>query len=126
MCTLLSTCDKLRMGRDKIWHTGGYEDRSYDRDRPRELFKAVCSECGAECEMPFKPTQGRPIYYRDCYRKHQPVERNKEQVLDCHWAGSEPSARSNDSMYLIGNAPRCTHYRPLSFCGQPCASCHTS
>ena len=36
---------------------GGYRDRGYDRDKPREFFKAVCSDCGAECEVPFKPTQ---------------------------------------------------------------------
>jgi CxxC-x17-CxxC domain-containing protein len=43
-----------------------------DRDAPREFFKATCSDCGAECEVPFKPTQGRPVYCRDCFKKHSP------------------------------------------------------
>lgn len=58
---------------------GGYRDRGYDRDKPREFFKAVCSDCGAECEVPFKPTQGRPVYCRDCFRKHKPEERDRSR-----------------------------------------------
>jgi len=38
---------------------------------PREMHKATCSDCGQECEVPFKPTDGRPVYCRDCYQKHK-------------------------------------------------------
>lgn len=38
---------------------------------PREMHKAVCSDCGEECEVPFKPVEGRPVYCRDCYQKHR-------------------------------------------------------
>jgi len=45
-------------------------------DGPREMHKAVCSDCGKECEVPFKPgndPQGnpRPVYCRDCYQNHK-------------------------------------------------------
>ena len=33
------------------------------------LHKAVCSDCGKECEVPFKPIEGKPVYCRDCFRK---------------------------------------------------------
>ena len=33
----------------------------------REMFDAVCAQCGAETKVPFKPTPGRPVYCRDCY-----------------------------------------------------------
>ncbi len=36
---------------------------------PREMHKAVCSECGNECEVPFKPTEGKPVFCKDCYMK---------------------------------------------------------
>ncbi len=53
----------------------------YDRDRPRdsnrEMFKAQCSDCKAECEVPFKPSDGRPVYCRDCYQKHRPPRRDR-------------------------------------------------
>jgi CxxC-x17-CxxC domain-containing protein len=48
---------------------GGFGGRrSFDRG-PREMHKATCTECGAECEVPFKPTEGRPVYCKDCWSK---------------------------------------------------------
>ncbi len=38
---------------------------------PREMHKAKCADCGNECEVPFKPQEGRPVYCRDCYQKHR-------------------------------------------------------
>lgn len=35
----------------------------------REMHKAKCSECGQDCDVPFKPTEGKPVYCRDCYRQ---------------------------------------------------------
>ncbi len=34
----------------------------------REFHEAVCAECGATTTVPFKPTQGRPVYCRDCFQ----------------------------------------------------------
>ena len=28
---------------------------------------AVCSQCGKETTVPFKPTQGRPVFCRECF-----------------------------------------------------------
>ncbi|MBW2966562.1 DNA-directed RNA polymerase [Candidatus Woesearchaeota archaeon] len=36
---------------------------------PREMHKAICSECSQECEVPFKPTEGKPVYCKECFRK---------------------------------------------------------
>jgi CxxC-x17-CxxC domain-containing protein len=38
---------------------------------PREMHKAVCSDCGQECEVPFKPSKDRPVYCRDCFMKQK-------------------------------------------------------
>ena len=38
---------------------------------PREMFKAKCAEWGADCEVPFKPREDRPVYCRQCYPKHK-------------------------------------------------------
>jgi CxxC-x17-CxxC domain-containing protein len=38
---------------------------------PRELYPVVCSDCGVETQVPFKPTEGRPVYCRDCLPKHR-------------------------------------------------------
>ena len=36
---------------------------------PREMHKAVCAECKSDCEVPFKPSEGKPVYCRDCFSK---------------------------------------------------------
>ncbi|MDO8642896.1 MAG: DNA-directed RNA polymerase, partial [Candidatus Woesearchaeota archaeon] len=38
-------------------------------DGPREMHTATCADCGKECQVPFKPQEGRPVYCRDCYAK---------------------------------------------------------
>ncbi|MDO8626413.1 MAG: hypothetical protein Q7K39_03070 [Candidatus Magasanikbacteria bacterium] len=35
---------------------------------PRPMFQAVCSQCGNDCEVPFKPTGERPIYCSNCFK----------------------------------------------------------
>jgi len=30
--------------------------------------RTVCSRCGKETTVPFKPTQGRPVLCRDCFQ----------------------------------------------------------
>ena len=40
------------------------------RGSKRQYFKAVCSECGQECEVPFRPTQGKTVYCSECFKKY--------------------------------------------------------
>ncbi len=37
--------------------------------RRREMFPAVCAECGVETQVPFQPREGRPVYCSSCYEK---------------------------------------------------------
>ena len=37
----------------------------------REMFDAVCADCGQPCQVPFKPIEGRPVYCQECYRKRR-------------------------------------------------------
>lgn len=39
---------------------------------PREMHKAICSKCKKECTVPFKPTEGKPVFCKDCYVKKKP------------------------------------------------------
>jgi CxxC-x17-CxxC domain-containing protein len=38
---------------------------------PREMHKATCSECHQECEVPFKPIEGKEVFCKECYRKRK-------------------------------------------------------
>ena len=33
----------------------------------REMFDAVCAECGKPCKIPFQPTSDRPVYCSECF-----------------------------------------------------------
>ena len=86
-----------------------FGNRSFGGQRPfsgnrggdrgdRSMFSAICSNCGKECQVPFKPTNGKPVYCSDCFEKmrggdrssareprfggqqHQPSENNKALV----------------------------------------------
>ena len=55
---------------------GGYRD---NWDRPKEFFKTTCTACGKECEVPFKPTEGKPVYCKECYAIHAPPREDRRR-----------------------------------------------
>jgi len=44
-----------------------------DGGRPA-MHRATCSECGDNCELPFKPTGDRPVFCSDCFGKQNNSE----------------------------------------------------
>lgn len=51
-------------------------DRDSDRGE-REMFPAVCDECGKDCMVPFRPSGNKPIFCSDCFEKQQGGERGE-------------------------------------------------
>jgi CxxC-x17-CxxC domain-containing protein len=49
------------------------EERSFDRPRrdfgEKEMFDAVCAECGQHCQVPFKPRGDKDVFCSDCFGK---------------------------------------------------------
>ena len=35
--------------------------------RTREMFDAVCADCGKACKVPFNPTEGKAVYCSECF-----------------------------------------------------------
>jgi len=35
----------------------------------REMFTAVCANCGKEAKVPFRPREDRPVYCSECFAK---------------------------------------------------------
>ena len=53
-------------------------EKHFDRDRPQrrsfdkpalEMHTVTCDSCGERCEVPFKPTSGKPVYCSNCFKK---------------------------------------------------------
>jgi len=80
-----SRCPDCRAARKSGRDSGGYGggSREYSSrgggygggrssDSPRQMYQAVCADCGKVTEVPFEPRQGRPVYCRDCFEKRNP------------------------------------------------------
>jgi len=37
----------------------------------RQMYPAVCAQCGKDTQVPFSPRGDRPVYCSDCYRAQQ-------------------------------------------------------
>ena len=66
----------------------GDSRRSRGGDRELTMTKVICSACGKECEVPFKPTSSKPVFCSDCFRKKDNVS-------------STPSGSSNADLAVI-------------------------
>ncbi len=53
---------------------GGYGGGGggYGGGGSRQMYDAVCADCGSACQVPFEPRQDRPVYCSDCFSKHKP------------------------------------------------------
>ena len=49
---------------------GSYGGGGYDRPQ-RQMYPAVCSECGKETQVPFQPRGDKPVYCSDCFQSHR-------------------------------------------------------
>jgi CxxC-x17-CxxC domain-containing protein len=56
-CSLCRASRKARNG-----GSSGFSTR-------RQMFPAVCAQCGQQTEVPFEPRSGRPVYCSRCYDK---------------------------------------------------------
>jgi CxxC-x17-CxxC domain-containing protein len=50
-------------------HRPGGRDAEKSHFQEKRRFTAVCTECGSKCEVPFRPTGGKPVYCSNCFRK---------------------------------------------------------
>lgn len=50
---------------------GHGEVRQDRQNRERALYKAVCADCHNECEVPFRPSQDRPVYCKKCFSRRK-------------------------------------------------------
>jgi len=64
------SCRQARRGERGGGGGGGYSQS------PREMFPAVCAQCGKQTEVPFQPRGDRPVYCSDCFRQ-QPASSSR-------------------------------------------------
>ena len=52
---------------------GGYGGGGGYSSGPRQMYPAVCSNCGKETEVPFQPSGDKPVYCRECFQDRRPA-----------------------------------------------------
>ena len=86
--------------------------RSFDRrNRGRsEMFSATCNECRKSCEVPFRPTSGKPVYCNSCFENKG--GRGNERV------GRRDSTRRDSGDRYAGRSAM--HQAICDKCGKSC------
>lgn len=60
---------KSKRAPTSVHERSGYE-RGHSSGHPAGKVEttAICSQCGTETTVPFRPTQGRPVFCRTCFQ----------------------------------------------------------
>lgn len=91
-------------GRDRGRSFGGR-----DRGKP-QMHDAVCADCGKECQVPFRPTGGKPVLCRDCFggnegnsdnRRERPAQSSAPSVTPAQF--KELSAKVDKILEILEN-----------------------
>ena len=61
-----SNCCEHKNGSDSRRPEGRNFDRP-ERSEDRQMFEATCADCGNKCQVPFRPTQDKPVFCSDCF-----------------------------------------------------------
>jgi CxxC-x17-CxxC domain-containing protein len=65
-----SRCPSCRAARKAAREGGSSYGSSGGYGGARQMYPAVCAQCGKDTEVPFKPSGDRPVYCSDCYKEH--------------------------------------------------------
>ena len=85
---------------------GNRGNRSFNSGRLGGMHQAVCSECGQPCQVPFKPSRGKPVYCDNCFSG----KRGEDRRPDRKEFGGKGRDFSQPSMYQV----------ICDQCGKPC------
>ncbi|MDQ5893593.1 MAG: hypothetical protein QG640_605 [Patescibacteria group bacterium] len=76
---------------------GGYKGGNRDDRGPVTMHKATCASCGKTCEVPFRPSDGKPVYCRDCFAGRSAMGGDRSFRKDPRTFNSQPAATSQSN-----------------------------
>jgi CxxC-x17-CxxC domain-containing protein len=67
------SCREARRGRTGAGAGagGGGGSYSFARSAPRQMYPAVCAQCGQSTQVPFQPRGDRPVYCSTCFSQQR-------------------------------------------------------
>ena len=54
----------------------GFRERGEGNFGRPEMYDAVCSKCGKQCQVPFRPTGSKPVFCSDCFGQNNQNRNN--------------------------------------------------
>lgn len=77
---------------------GGFDNlRSFDRP---QMHQATCDKCQKECEVPFRPTSGKPVFCSSCFENQRPDSRRSEgRNFDNRYNNPGPNTEAANPQY---------------------------
>lgn len=67
-------CPSCRAARKAAREEGSSYRSSGGYGEQRQMYPAVCAQCGKPTEVPFQPRGDKPVYCSDCYRGQKASE----------------------------------------------------
>ena len=64
-------CPDCRAARKAAREGGSSYSSGNSYGGERQMYPAVCAQCGKDTQVPFSPRGDRPVYCSDCYRTQQ-------------------------------------------------------
>ena len=68
-----SRCPGCRSSHRNSGNNSGGSRGGYNENRT--MHDVVCAECGRNTQVPFLPSNDRPVYCSDCFKNHNPRNR---------------------------------------------------
>lgn len=79
--------------------SSGWEKRSFN-DRgsrgPVQMHPAVCDNCNKSCEVPFRPTGGKPIFCSSCFENQRGSDSRRFESRNSERPASFSSKQENN------------------------------
>jgi CxxC-x17-CxxC domain-containing protein len=71
-------CPACRAARKSQRNEQGNNGGSYSGNQggQRQMYNIVCATCGNEAQVPFMPSEDRPVYCSDCFQLQNSGRRN--------------------------------------------------
>ncbi len=70
----------MAFNRDRNSRQGGQASGGFRRGSV-EMHKAICDKCGRECEVPFRPTHGKPVFCSNCFESQRGSEPRSDRPM---------------------------------------------
>ena len=92
-----------RGGGARFFGRDGFGRKNFDggqgRGGDRQMVKAGCSNCGRDCEVPFRPTGEKPVYCSECFEKMGGGSRSDRQGDRPRFADRRPQSGGGSDQY---------------------------